>query len=172
MIKAKGLIIRQIEKEDVEKCFNIFLDDPERELYVTGNLLMAKSSFSTFLTETRLNTICIPLVIERKGEIIGVAIINNVSLKDRSCQFRFLVIKKETRKRGHGVIAIALIIDYLFNELNLNRISARTWSTNSNMDKIYKKMGAQLEGMEREAAFINGKWVDCNLWGMLAKDYK
>ncbi len=55
---------------------------------------------------------------------------------------------------------MGLLIDFLFNRLNLNRIQLDTWSENKIAIKLYEKLNFKLEGILKENDYYNGKYGD------------
>ena len=154
-------------KEDVGIVYDLIREDPDRGLYIGGNFNLTREEFINFLLSTDYGTKSLPTLIEAKNKIVGIAIINNISIFNLSAQFRILAVKKEYRKFGYGVYAAMILGAFLFGELKLNKVYTGKWDHNPNMDEIYKSAGLKLEGIDRENVRINGKWIDRQRWGLL-----
>ena len=63
-----------------------------------------------------------------------------------------------TGAQGYTSEALGAVIDFLFDEVGLNRIAARHDVNNPNSGGVMKKCGMQFEGIMREGAKNNG---DC-----------
>lgn len=166
MLRFRGITVRKLEDADIEPFYNIINDDPDRSLYIGGDFNFTRQQFIEYIFNTEYGTFALPVIIE-KDEPIGVAIVNNISDFKKSAHFRTLVLRSDMRKNGYGFYAGAMLGSYLFGTLNLNKVYAGTWSHNPNMDEIYKWAGFKKEGVDRQHAFVNGKFVDRNLWGLL-----
>ncbi len=71
------------------------------------------------------------------------------------------------RSKGHGTEAVKLLCRFGFADLNLHRIYLHVFETNSRAIRAYEKSGFVREGSLREAAFIDGKWLDVAVMGLI-----
>lgn len=55
---------------------------------------------------------------------------------------------------------MALLVQFGINDLYLHRIQLQVFSTNIRAIRAYEKCGFVQEGVMRDAAYINGVWVD------------
>ena len=62
--------------------------------------------------------------------------------------------------------------DYLFGELQLHRVEIRCGTGNRRSCAIPQRLGFTREGVSREAEWVNDRWVDLAIWGMLAQDWR
>jgi RimJ/RimL family protein N-acetyltransferase len=79
--------------------------------------------------------------------------------------------EKETWGKGNGREAMELILNFVFNELNLHRIQLTVFSYNERAIKLYKRLGFQQEGVFREHILRDGKRYDMILFGLLAREW-
>jgi RimJ/RimL family protein N-acetyltransferase len=77
----------------------------------------------------------------------------------------------EYRSKGYGTEAVKTIIQYGFNNLGLERITANTLEQNISAQRLLEKIGFILEGRERKAVYFAGnKWDRLN-YSLLAEEY-
>jgi len=69
--------------------------------------------------------------------------------------------------RGHATAAVAAMVAYAFNELNLHRVEAACVPDNAASRRVLEKTGFQLEGQARAYLKINGAWADHLLFGVV-----
>ncbi len=62
-------------------------------------------------------------------------------------------------------------IDYAFNNLRLNRISANYMPRNTRSARLLQKLGFEKEGYARRYLHINGRWEDHILTALLNSKY-
>ena len=74
--------------------------------------------------------------------------------------------------KGFVTEAMKAMVRYGFEELKLNKITCRHMSTNPASGKVMLKAGLKHEGTLREENFKNGKFVDSEVYGILASEYK
>jgi RimJ/RimL family protein N-acetyltransferase len=72
--------------------------------------------------------------------------------------------------KGYGSEAIRLALSYIFST-GLHRISVRVLAGNERAIACYRKCGFQVEGREREAALVGGRWQDDIIMGVLAGEF-
>jgi len=79
----------------------------------------------------------------------------------------------DTAIRGKGLAreAMALLIDYAFDELNLHRIQLMVVDYNEAAIKLYEKLGFVREGTYREFGLRDGKYYDQHLYGLLKQNW-
>jgi len=64
------------------------------------------------------------------------------------------------------------LIDYAFNELNLNRVEMHCGAENTKSRKIPGKLGFTEEGVIRQAVWLHDRFVDFVIYGMLADEWQ
>jgi RimJ/RimL family protein N-acetyltransferase len=73
--------------------------------------------------------------------------------------------------KGYGSEAIRLGLRYIFST-GLHRISARVLASNDRAIACYRSCGFQVDGREREAAFVDGRWQDDTIMGVLEEEFR
>ena len=101
------------------------------------------------------------------NEIIGVVSIEAIDDVNRSADLRIKIGSSANRVNGYGAEALQLAIDYCWNHLNLGRIAVRLFETNQWAINLYEKHGFEHEGRLRQAVYIDGRWLDMVLLGLL-----
>ncbi len=101
------------------------------------------------------------------GLTIGSCQLKNIHDVHRSAELQIRIGRTDRQNQGAGSEAIRLLIEYGFGELKLHRIMLHVFSTNSRAIHVYKKNGFQQEGVMREAAFIEGRWLDVCVFGLI-----
>lgn len=76
------------------------------------------------------------------------------------------------RGKGIGSEALALTMEFGFEELNLHRIQLNVLSYNSPAVKLYEKLGFKREGVYREFIHRDGKRHDMYLYGILRPEWE
>ena len=75
---------------------------------------------------------------------------------------------------GRGIMREALqaIIQYGFDEMNLNRITVLVISYNDRSLRLVDRLGFVKEGVMRESAYFDGRFIDDVLLSLLKRDWK
>ncbi|MFS0673712.1 GNAT family N-acetyltransferase [Ornithinibacillus sp. 179-J 7C1 HS] len=76
--------------------------------------------------------------------------------------------------QGYGIMtrSVTAIIDYGFNQLNLNRIEIRAAFQNDKSRAIPERLGFQIEGKIRQGEWLYDHFVDLVMYGMLASEWE
>lgn len=76
-----------------------------------------------------------------------------------SCSLGYSLAEKE---QGNGYMNEALqsAIQYVFDEMNLHRITANYMPRNQRSANVLRRLGFTIEGYARDYLLINGKWED------------
>ncbi len=73
--------------------------------------------------------------------------------------FRIL-IGEAGRNRGLGTEATRLLIDYLFQQTSLARLTLSVFDFNSRAQHVYEKLGFQVTGVEQDDLKVEGRRVN------------
>lgn len=97
---------------------------------------------------------------ENPGEIVGA--VNFANLIRGMCHSCTLGYSVAASYQGQGYMSEALkvAIDYVFNTLNLRRITAAYIPHNRRSGKLLKRLGFRVEGFCQDYVMINGEWED------------
>ena len=98
---------------------------------------------------------------------IGTCQLTGINWIYRSAELRIRIGDGEFQGKGHGENAIKILLHFAFNDLNLNRVSLSVFKTNERAIRVYTKVGFLEEGILRNAAYIDGKYVDIILMAIL-----
>lgn len=106
------------------------------------------------------NNTCLPFVIEDQGEIVGQLNVANIVFGSvSSCVIGYWVIP-EVAGRQITPTAVALVSDYLFNNVALHRIEIDIRPENIASLRVVEKLGFRYEGLKQRYIHINGAWRD------------
>ncbi len=82
------------------------------------------------------------------------------------------VLASSERRKGYGLEATNLMVDYLFLSKDIFRIQAHTDSRNAASQKLLGKAGFKREGIVRKSRFARGEWIDRALYSILREEWK
>lgn len=114
-------------------------------------------------------------IIELKdGTPVGMVSLTGIDTTHRHAEPGRFLIGDEAAVRGIPVAieAMKLVYELAFGTLELQRVFGSIASDNVLMIKWQKFMGMKEEGRLRAHYFINGKYQDSVLFGMLADEYR
>jgi RimJ/RimL family protein N-acetyltransferase len=112
--------------------------------------------------------------IHLKGEEepIGVISLMNISEANDSAELSVIVGHPEDRHQGYGAEAIALILRYGFEDLNLNRVGLSVFEFNEDAISTYEKLGFRKEGRLRKAVKRDDTFHDAILMGISRSEWE
>tara|TARA_Y100000590_G_C15487012_1_gene926201 strand:+ start:416 stop:946 length:531 start_codon:yes stop_codon:yes gene_type:complete len=103
-------------------------------------------------------------------KLIGVVFLNHIHPVYKTGEFGITLADPNYRGKGFGKDMLLTIMEYGFQELNLNRIWCEVYSNNSSVN-LYRKVGFKDEGILRSHVYKNGKYLDSLILGMLRSEY-
>lgn len=76
--------------------------------------------------------------------------------------------------QGKGIMtrATKALVDYAFEQLNLNKVDIRAAERNKKSRSIPERLGFQQEGKIRAGELLYGKYVDHVIYGMLKNEWE
>jgi len=110
---------------------------------------------------------CAPFVIEADGTVVGRILLNGIVRGGfQSAAVGYWVTESMS---GGGIAsrALALLVDHAFDELGLHRLEAATTLTNDVSAHILAKAGFEPYGVARNYLWMDGRWVDHQLFQLL-----
>jgi RimJ/RimL family protein N-acetyltransferase len=75
------------------------------------------------------------------------------------------------RRKGYGIEATQIMVDYLFLGKDAPCIQATTHIENPSQ-RVLEKVGFRREGIMRKRSFIRAKWTDITLYSILREEWK
>lgn len=105
------------------------------------------------------------------GAVIGDVALQDIDRTNRCCTVGMGIARIANRGRGYGQQALALILDYAYRFLGLERVSASTLAPNNAARRALEKAGFVLEGTERQAVYLDGRRVDRLQYGLLREEW-
>jgi RimJ/RimL family protein N-acetyltransferase len=103
---------------------------------------------------------------------IGYTGLIRIRWHDRSALLIYLIGEIEYWGKGLATEAAKLVVDYGFNELNLNKINASTYAPNQSSVKIIENNGFKHELTLRKEIYMNGIYVDILKYSILKKEWQ
>jgi ribosomal-protein-serine acetyltransferase len=105
------------------------------------------------------------------GRIAGSVGCHPIDWANKHCSIGYWI---DSQQQGRGLMTqcCASFLDYLFDELALHRVTIQCGTGNARSCAIPERLGFTREGVMREAEWVNDRWVDLVVWGMLEQDWR
>ena len=104
--------------------------------------------------------------------LLGNVGFNSVDLLNCTATMGIMLGNPNYQRKGYGIEAIKLILDYGFSFLNLRNISLNVFEYNEAAYNLYKKVGFKEVGRLRKAVEIMGKTYDVIIMDMLKEEFQ
>lgn len=108
--------------------------------------------------------------IDNSHDAVGLVTVSGIDNINRSCSISYMV-DPELRGKKIAFKSLVKVIDYLFREVNLNRVECKILEDNIASRKTAEKVGMKEEGVLRHAVFKSGIFKNLMLYGMLQEDF-
>ncbi len=87
--------------------------------------------------------------------------------------FKFgLFFAESIRGKGYASEAVKIMLRYYFNQLRYHKANVYIYDFNVVSQKFHQKLGFKKEGVLREVAYIDGKYVDAVYYGITEYEFK
>lgn len=104
-------------------------------------------------------------------ELIGTCQLKEINYIHRCAELQIRIGDSNYRGKGFGSKAIQELLKIGFGDINLNRVYLHVFENNLPAIRAYEKTGFLREGLLRQAAHINGNYVNVLVMGMLREEY-
>jgi [ribosomal protein S5]-alanine N-acetyltransferase len=101
-----------------------------------------------------------PFVIEVQGKLQGQLNVANVMYGSVSSAVLGYWVSPEVAGRGVMPTAVALVTDYLMDQVGLHRVEINVRPENLASLRVIQKLGFRYEGLKQRYIHINGDWRD------------
>jgi RimJ/RimL family protein N-acetyltransferase len=157
------IFLRELERNDLARL-NEWRADRELVRSLGGSfryvgIEVDQRWFDTYQA-SRAQNVRLAICRRNDGEMLGVVYLLQIDWINRSAEFSIQIGEATARGRGIGEAATRLALAHAFDDLNLRRIWLTMLATNQPAAALYKKVGFRPEGLFREAAFKDGRYVD------------
>ena len=105
------------------------------------------------------------------GALCGTVGCHPIDWSNRNCSLGYWI---DEVQEGKGIITrcCANMLDYIFDELGLHRAEIRCGTGNLKSCAVPERLGFTREGVVRQAEWVNDRWVDLVVWGILEEDWR
>jgi RimJ/RimL family protein N-acetyltransferase len=174
-LRTARLRLRPLNIADSEAYFDIF-SDAETLQYWSGEPISERDEAETLVRQdiefsNEGKCVVWAVALPDSNRLIGKFILFQFSEQNRRAEVGYIL---DRRQWGQGYMseAMACVLDYAFNELNLHRLEADTDPENVASLALLEKFGFKREGLFRHRWYVYGKWLDSIMLGLLKKDYR
>ena len=155
------IILEKFTQEDFDQLIN-WIHNEELLTNWAGSLFnfpLTHQSLEWYIKETNdlagSDAFVYKAVDAETSQVVGHISLGGISRKNRSGRISRVYIDDQLRGKGYCKQMITAILRFGFNELQLHRISLGVYDFNTSAIKCYKASGFALEGVTRDALWMN-----------------
>lgn len=108
-------------------------------------------------------------ILDKNSELVGFVILAGITNKNRSIEFKRIVVSKKSK--GYGSKAIELIKHRCFEKYNCNRLWLDVFEFNQRAIDVYEKLGFHKEGVLRECILTAQGFKSLVVMSLLKNEY-
>lgn len=148
------------EEGDAERCCR-WINDPETRKFLKSNTPISLPAEQKWVDEStsRKDNIALAIV-TLDGVHIGNIGVHKINMVSGTASTGTMIGEKEYLGKGYGTEAKMILLNYLFNTLNLRKICSTAYAFNKRSIAYSHKCGYKVEGIRRKHIFREGKYQD------------
>lgn len=176
MIRGENVDLRAVERTDAHALYEWLNDPPVMRGWGSSasaiSLAEAQRQIEGWIAEEIVHGRPEALVIETAERApIGLIVLRSERPEARAVELSILIGEPDLWGQGLGADALETILDACFNGWNLHRVWLRSEAWNVRAHRLYTRAGFRQEGVLRQAAFLDGRYEDVLVFGLLAAEW-
>lgn len=174
MYTGQKVRLRAYRKEDIPIRLS-YINDTEISNFLTGDIpfpIMLQEEekwFESISSQSDKYKFAIETI--EGNQFIGGCSINDIDWKNRIVTVGIFIGNKDYWGNGYGNDAMNILITFIFNQMNINKIRLICYSFNKRAIKSFEKCGFVIEGILRKEVFKDGCYYDKIAMGILKEDF-
>jgi len=167
------ILLKELGLKDVAAIFNTI--DTEREylgkwlpfVELTKDVSYTRTFVENYIDEDERDLTC---AIYYETKFVGIIGLKDTDFDNLKTEIGYWLSELY---QGKGIItqSCKALINYVFEELNLNRVQIKAASGNLKSCAIPERLGFNKEGIERDGELHSYGFVDLVIFGLLKKDW-
>ncbi len=170
MIEGKLINLRAQEMSDLARMTR-WVNDREVTRFLSTRYPWAEATEEAWLRNRTSKPMAfgdVGFAIETKdGVHIGSCGLHEASPEQRSAELGIMIGERAYWSRGYGSDAVATLVRFAFDEMNLHRIELHVFDFNARGMRAYEKCGFVEEGRMRQARHQEGAYHDVVVMSVL-----
>ena len=158
------LIIQLFEEKTYAEIEEFFDTDPQ-------GFMDLKDMYENRMETYNISQLYFLLIKKENNKIIGDCGFHTWNKKHNRAEAFYSLKKDEDKRQGYMTEALAEVLAYGFNELNLHRIQALVADNNIASKRLLQHFNFKLEGVSREDYCVNGKNEDSTIYSLLKPEW-
>lgn len=172
-LRTDRLVLRPLQETDVDALFRIFADEKVMRYWSTPPWTSpepARAMIANDLAQTSCDHLRLGIELAQDEHLLGTCTLFCINATCRRAEIGYAL---GSFAWGQGYISEALkaLLDYGFQQLNLNRVEADIDPRNEASARALKRLGFTKEGYLRERWIVGQEISDSALYGLLQSEW-
>ena len=164
------IILRPIQESELEMIMNWRMMPEITKFMYTDPVLTIDSQKKWFSSLNARNDI-ISFMIEVDKTPCGILNITDIDYINKKCSWGYYIAIKEKRSLPLAMALEWNLYDYVFDDLNLNKLEGEIFSFNKGVLRIHQMCGSEIEGVLKQHIYKNGEFFDVTVTGLLKEHW-
>jgi RimJ/RimL family protein N-acetyltransferase len=161
----RGISLRPVLEEDLPFLFHLWADPCRCHLWLRGRPVYDEASFYQAWRSMTCGMVAAKFIVESAGQPIGLVFDYDRTPEDGWTK-AMTMLQEESVGHGGGVIATALLMDWLFQSLPLRKVYHEVYGYNASVVRIWRKLGLVEEGVLKADRYWNGAYWDLHIFAL------
>ena len=163
-------MLRDLELRDAKAMYETMCDTNVNAFMNIDGAKSSLKSCENFIKKANANPNFKHFAITDDEDIwVGTISLKNIDNEVNQAEYAIITSSK-VHGKGYAYNATKELLNYAFNDLNINRIYLNVLKDNIRANKFYLKCGFKLEGTFRQAIFVKGRIYDLNWYSIIKSD--
>lgn len=174
-LKTKKVLLRALQKSDLNKEYVKWLNDRDVSKYLISTVFPSNMEqlvdFYKNISVSK-NDVMFAIIRQDTKKHIGNIKLGNINWVHRHGYMGILIGDKNSWGKGFAQEATGLLLNYAFNQLNLNKVLLDVYANHAAAIKAYANVGFKEEGRLKNMLFSNGKFEDQIIMAITKDEYR
>ena len=170
-ILGKGsFYLRDVRAEDKE-AIRQWRNSPDVSRYMYTDQKITEEEHERWFHNAMRDTSRKYWIIMRDREAIGLVNLYDIDEKNRRCFWALYISDENVRSKGVGGFVEYKVMNYVFDDLEYNKLCCEALSNNTRAINFYKSFGFREEGIYRQHMMKSGEYVDVVALAILKSEW-
>lgn len=175
MIRGERVTLRPWRKSDLESVRRWHDDGEVKRFWNEAMPLVVEGYLEEGMQPggraTKFDTEGHFIICDETARPIGQLSFHDYSHRHRHAELAILIGEKDAWSKGYGSEAVVAFGHWFFNQHGAHRLWLTVLADNLRAQRAYEKVGFTREGTWREHVYMDGRWVDEHLYGLLRSEF-
>ncbi|MDR2955804.1 MAG: GNAT family N-acetyltransferase [Prevotella sp.] len=169
---SDDIVLYPLSVDDIFKIFNTLNSEREylREWLPFVDSTHEEEDTASFVNHV-LQTEDQQFTIYYKDEFVGLVGFKDTDTTNKKTEIGYW-LSQYVQGKEIMIQSVQKLVDYAFNEMDINRIQIKVAVDNNKSKRIPEKLGFQFEGIERDGELlVDGVYTDITVYSLLKREY-